>query len=350
VLVCRLLLLVWLPDRASDFDLLYNAALRLVRGENPYQTGTPRFPYPLPAVLLAVPFTQIPLDLARPVFDILVGWAFVGALWRYRGSYALLAVISGAYLVAMRSGQTTPLMVAAALVPALGFLLAVRPNTGAALWIGWPSLRALVGAAVFLGLSLAVLPSWPWDWWMALPFDNTGLMPPVLRPFGVVLLLAVLRWRAPEGRLILATAFIPQTTLPYELVALALIPASWLEMAIYVAGTWIAVVSAERMGVSWPVTLCAVYLPMLYLVLRRPGGKKGVTIEKDRRRPHRIPDEELEVDVTQDGAGGVVVTVTHVPTGLSATDSGPTRKPVERKAQDRLAGIVAETLRAAAKD
>ncbi len=360
VLGCRLLLHVWMPDRHSDFDLLYDAAARLVRGQNPYASAAQWFPYPMPAVLLAVPFTAIPLGLARPIFDVLVGWAFVYALWRHRGPFALLAVVSGAYLFAMSNGQTTPLMVAASLVPALGFLLVVRPNTAAALWIARPSRIALLGVSVFLALSFVVLPSWPWEWWLALPADHTPLLPPVLRPYGFVLLLAALRWRTPGGRLILAIALIPQSTLPYELVALALIPANRLEMGVYVVGSWIAVAAAEGLRLTdgmaewtatgWPVTLGAVYLPMMYLVLRRQNGGGGQKIEKDRRRPHRLDDDELEVDVTTDGAGGVVVTVTHLATQRSVTESGPTREVAERKAHDKLAGVLAGRLRASEKD
>ena len=348
----RLLLSVWIPDRYNDFDLLYQAAAHLIRGENPYPIATQWFPYPLPAVLLAVPFTAIPLGPARLLFDVLVGWAFVYALWRYRGPFALLAVLSGAYLFAIWNGQTTPLMVAASLIPALGFLLVVKPNTSASLWIARPSRMAVLGATAFLVLSLLVLPSWPRDWWMALLQDNTDLVPPVLRPFGPVLLLAAFRWRLPEARLLLAIAFIPQNTLPHELVSLALIPASLLEMGIFVAGTWIAaVVAADRMHLSnsiaqwtagsWPATLCAVYLPMLYLVLRRQTSRSGRLIEKDRRRPHRLADDELQVDVTPNPAGGVTVKVTHVPTQQFITESGQTRELAERKAQDKLAGILA---------
>jgi hypothetical protein len=350
VLGSRLLLFAWMPDRNSDFDPLYYAAAHLVRGESPYPLATQSFPYPLPAVLLAVPFTAIALGLARPIFDVLVGWAFGYALWRYRGPYALLALVSGAYLFAMGSGQTTPLLVAASLVPALGFLLAVKPNTGASLLIARPSWMAVLGVGLFVALSLVVLPSWPRDWWMALP-QTSELVPPILRPFGFVLLLAALRWRSPEGRLILATALIPQTTLPYELVSLALIPANRLEMLIFAAGGWIAVAAADGSLLShsldwkatgWLVTLCAGYLPMLYLVLRRQSGPR---IEKERRRPRRLADDELEVDVTTDGAGGVIVTVTHLPTQRFATESGPTREIAERKAQDKLAAMLAGTSR-----
>src|SRR6476620_7134855 len=77
VLGFRLLLYGWNPDRPTDFDLLYQAAGHLLQSENPYPFATQWFPYPLPAVLLAVPFTVLPLGLARLAFDVLVGWAFV---------------------------------------------------------------------------------------------------------------------------------------------------------------------------------------------------------------------------------------------------------------------------------
>jgi hypothetical protein len=126
-------------------------------------------------------------------------------------------------------------------------------------------------------------------------------------------------------------------------------------MAIFVAGSWIAVAAAtdrfqlghglgEWTTIGWLVTLCAVYLPMLCLVLRQPGRRAVHWIGKDRRRPRRLQDEELKVDVTLDDNGGVVVTVTHLPTQLSATESAPTRNPAYRKAQNRLAAMVAEQL------
>jgi hypothetical protein len=43
------------------------------------------------------------------------------------------------------------------------------------------------------------------------------------------------------------------------------------------------------------------------------------------------------------------VKVTHLPTKLSTTDSGRTRELAERKAHDRLAGILAEMRRRAEK-
>jgi hypothetical protein len=360
VLVCRVLVYAWMPERTGDFELLYGAAVRLLRGESPYLPGAGWLPYPLPAVLLAVPFTVFPLELARAVFDVLVGWTFVFALWKYREVYALLALVSGSYLFAMWHGQATPLMVAAILVPALGFLLAVRPNTSVALWLARPSWKALFGVTAFVALTLVVLPSWPRDWWMSLPDDYSAWVPPILRPFGALLLLAALRWNLPEGRLIFATAFLPQTALPYELVPLALIPASRSEMAVYLIGSWIAVADAagalqvvggtEWTMSGWPVTLCAVYFPMLFLILRRPGHKGGPWIGKERRRPHRLPDDELEVDVTVGDTGQFSVTVTHLPSAQSMTESAQTRQDAVRKAHDKLAALLARTSRLVKKE
>ncbi len=191
---------------------------------------------------------------------------------------------------------------------------------------------------------------------MALQQEPTQWMPPILRPFGLILLLAALRWRLPEGRLLLAIAFIPQNILPYELVSLALIPATFLEMGIYVAGSWAAVgVVANWIQLSpgvaewgepgWLATLGAAYLPMLFMVLRRPNGR--TVIEKERRRRHRLPDDDLKVDVFSNPTGGVTVKVTHIPTQLSTTESGQTREIAERKAHDKLAGILVRTSRLA---
>jgi hypothetical protein len=282
IIAIRLALYAWSAEYRTDFDLLYYAGTQLLQGQNPYLVATNWYPlfYPMPAVLLSVPFTALPIGLARPVFDILAGLLFAFALVRARGPYALLALLSGTYLYAMRNGQTTPLMVAAGLLPACGFLLAVKPNTGLGLWLSRPHRTAVIGVIAFLAVSLVVLPSWPRDWWAALQQNNAHLVPPIMRPFGWLLLLAGTSWRTPEGRLLLAVALIPQSTLPHELVPLAIIPANVLEMSIYVAGSWVALVVtameqeqapsiAALASTIWPTLLVTVYLPMLWLVLRR---------------------------------------------------------------------------------
>jgi hypothetical protein len=271
-------------ELGTDFDLLYYAATHLLAGENPYPIVHQWYPYPLfyplPAVLVAVPFTILPVQIARAAFDICSGGLLAYALWRCRGPYALLALLSGAYLLAAKLGQTTPLLTAAALIPAAGFLLAVKPNLGLALFASRPSKTALLGLVLILALSLVILPSWPADWWSSLQRRNAHLISPVIRPFGWLLLLAGLRWKTPEGRLLVVLSLVPQNSLPYDLVPLALIPRNPVQMGVFVAGSWLAVAAlgssldladlAAITGDIWLVILGAVYLPLLYFVLRLP--------------------------------------------------------------------------------
>ena len=91
-----------------------------------------------------------------------------------------------------------------------------------------------------------------------------------------------------------------------------------------------------------PVTAILANGLVLYLLRRRQSEPR---IEQERRRPHRVPDDDLEVDVTTDGEGGVVVTVTHLPTQFYVTEVAPTRELAERRAQDKLAAILARTSR-----
>ena len=74
-------------------------------------------------------------------------------------------------------------------------------------------------------------------------------------------------------------ALVPQTTLLYEMVPLLLIPRTWREMLVLVGLSLIAGAFALRLDAShhltaaittlWPVALALIYLPCLFLVLRR---------------------------------------------------------------------------------
>lgn len=138
---------------------------------------------------------------------------------------------------------------------------------------------------------------------MAALRQQTGhIRPPIIRPFGFLLLLAGLRWRTSEGRLLLATAIIPAHSLPHELVPLALILANRTEMTIYAVGTWLTVLWATSVQVNelglpitvertWPALLLMGYLPMLFLVLRThpiPNTESGAQKKGERFVPFRI--------------------------------------------------------------
>ncbi|HET8649976.1 MAG TPA: hypothetical protein VFL95_08045 [Gemmatimonadales bacterium] len=193
----------------SDFQFFWDSARILLSGGNPYHGFPTTVPdplyYPLPTVLAAVPLAYLPVWAAGGV-AVGVSAAVLAAVtprWRW-GLFA-----SSSFLMAASLGQWSPLIVVGALVPAAGYLAALKPNLGLAgfayrpTWLG-------VGLGLLAGLiSLAFLPSWPWDWLANLK-TLEGHPPPLFTLGGCWIGLAVLRWRQPEARLLLAMAAVPQ--------------------------------------------------------------------------------------------------------------------------------------------
>jgi hypothetical protein len=267
----------------TDFDLLWYSARHLVMGIDPYPVWHEhwRWPlyYPLPAVMLAVPFTLLPLTVARFAWNASVG-ALLGLAFHDRELWRWGTFLSGAYVYAALRGQPTPLLVVATLIPSLGFFYSAKPNLGLALFAAWPSRQAAIGSLAVLALTLLILPRWPLEWLEAI-HGTPVILSPIRRPFGWLLLLAAYRWRTPEGRLLLALVLVPQNSLPHEALLLALIPRNGVEMAVYCLGTWIATAATLAIGARapsleaaqalvWPWLLGAAYLPMLLFVVTRP--------------------------------------------------------------------------------
>jgi hypothetical protein len=177
--------------------------------------------------------------------------------------------------------QWSMLIAGAALVPWCGLLLACKPTTGAALFLAYPSRRTAVGAAAFGAISVALLPAWPWEWFAETRVNTAHIRPPLTYWGGPLLLLALLKWRRPEARLLAALACIPHTPELYESLTLFLIPRTLAQGAILAALNYGVVVARVTVGPrpdyvadmlltgQWMVWL--LYLPCLAMILTRPN-------------------------------------------------------------------------------
>jgi hypothetical protein len=219
----------------SDFAQLWTAAAAWLQGGDPYGVVGPGrafewpFPllYPMPAVLAAVPFAWLPLAFADPLFVGLGATAFGWAVMRSRlDDPRLLMFVSGAGALSIQTSQWAPLLCAAASTPILSPFLACKPTLGLALLAAYPSLRTGAAMLAVLLLSVVAWPAWPAQWLAALP-TATHMVAPIARPGGFLVLAALLRWRLPEARLLVAWACMPQTPELYEAVPLFLIPRTW---------------------------------------------------------------------------------------------------------------------------
>ena len=279
----------------SDFDQIWLGARALLAGRDPYvEVPGKGFPwplyYPLPALILGIPFTPLTLMAARVAFAAVTAFAFAAALLRHR-PHALPLLLSGPFIYAIQRGQWTPLLVAGVLIPVLGGAIAAKPSIGLATFAYRPHRWAIVGAATLAVLSLAILPSWPRSWLSTIP-SGRHLIAPVMLPGGVILLLALLRWRRPEARLLAILACVPQTSAVYEFLPLSLVPKDRRE-ALVLAVLWnivyifktlvrssapltLAQLPAHYSPWRWTLMLVLGYIPVLLMILLRRDGESGV--------------------------------------------------------------------------
>ena len=270
------------PDRPGDFLYWYTAAQVLVSGGNPYDaiptldparflTG---FFYPLPAVLLTVPFSFLPYTIAGPLFVALMS-GLVGYGVAKQGVNRLWLLAGAPFIVSAASGTWSIAVTVAALFPVLGFLACAKPNAGVAAFLYRPSWKMVVGCALLIALSFAVWPGWAGAWLREVGGVQNRVIP-ILTPIGPLLLLALTRWRRPETRLLLGYACVPQAPWFYDQLILTLIPATQLEAINYAFATQIALALwIVFNGILWThgnwFLAAVLYVPPLIMILRRPN-------------------------------------------------------------------------------
>jgi hypothetical protein len=266
-----------------DFDYLWTAGRAVWQGGDPYaavnqaiREGSLRWPfyYPGTAAVFMAPFGALASQLAAALFTSL-GMALLA--WSVHG-WRRWIILSPPALEALLLGQWSPWLTAAAGIPWLGFIWAAKPSVGTALFAGWPSRRALFGGLGLLILSFILLPHWVADWLHAV-HNTAQYKAPVQRFGGFLLLLAWLRWRRPEARMLGALAVIPHTTSVYELLPLFLVPQTRRSFALLLGLSYVATAIVYirfpfhgsvslALEARWPYFLVLVWLPALVMVLK----------------------------------------------------------------------------------
>lgn len=295
---------------ASDLDEGLAAARYLATGANPYAHVGPGLTspwpwpiyYPLPAITLLVPFSWLG-DAGAHVVFLALSCGVLGAGLARTGNHRLVLFLSGAFFNAAVRTQWAPVLMAAYLWPALGFVYAAKPNIGAAFWCAKPSRAALVGSVALAGVCFALDPGWVGQWLHASPIAE-HLRPAVLYPFGWLLVLAALRWRRRDARLLLLLALIPQTLAEYAALPLFLVTDSLTEAMVLLAGTYAVTYYAHfahpattdmgYIATSGRAIVLACFLPCLAMLLRRPNvGDVPAWLERLAARRPRLSTQAL---------------------------------------------------------
>lgn len=259
---------------AGDVSWAIRGATQLWSGHNPYHDpalgpdkpypfNDPLF-YPLPALLVATPLTLLPAPLAGAIFVglsiALLTWGIARDRWRL---WPLL--LSAPLWSAVFTVQWSPLLIGIALVPALLPLSLAKPNVGLPLLLAAPTRRSVAWSAVLVLVSVAVLPSWVFDW-LGNARQHTVFVPALVFP-GMIVLLAAWRWRDPRARLLLLTALMPQRAI-YDQLGLWLVARSWQQALLLSIGSWITLIGwwlGPTVVRHWIVVW--MYLPAFTIVL-----------------------------------------------------------------------------------
>jgi hypothetical protein len=271
---------------ALDFTYPWRAAGHLIEGRDPYQhmtrapytQGGP-FLYPLPAAILTLPLARLSVAAAGAVF-MGVSVAVLGFALVLAGRWRLTLLVSAPFFFAIWNVQWSPLLVAGALLPAVGWAGAAKPNLGLVAFLHTPRWSTVAGIVVLGAFSIAVVPSWPAEW-----VDHVRRQPSLhtsalVWPFGAVGLVGLLRWRTPEGRTLAAMTLVPTSAWFYDQLFLWLVARTWKESVLLSACSWIAylivlaqapidlTVQGGARGVQTTLAL-GLYVPAAIIVARR---------------------------------------------------------------------------------
>ena len=273
------------PHDAADLTPVLRAARMVLLGRSPYDM--PVMLYPLPGIVVVTPLALLPTVWAYTLWSglgaALLTWAAIGRF----GLHGLAVVLSKSAARALALAQWSPWYFLGGLNPGWQLLAAAKPTLGLIVWCYRPSRWAFVSAAGLLAISFVLVPTWLPDWVHhtrgATAYGPYAPAAAVWKGGGPLLLLAALRWRRREGRLLLAMALVPQNFIWYDQLLLFLVPTTAVEVWALSLLSWVSSVVAAnaftRAGIPEPAGQMAfqapivalMYLPCLAMTLRRPN-------------------------------------------------------------------------------
>jgi hypothetical protein len=302
--------------KSRDFDQVWFAARALLAGRNPYAEIGPGLHfdwpaplyYPLTAAVAVMPLAATARTTAAVLFAAIASGAFVWGATR-RSLAPAVVVTSASAALAAETVQWSPLLGAAYGIPWLGVLLSAKPTIGFAVWCARPSRAAVLGGVALAAVAFVFVPTWPAAWLAALRHTSlatsggTPYFAPIRSEGGAFALLALLRWRRPEARLVLALACVPQTPLLYETVPLFLVASSITEGGVLWLGSWTVALwlavsgpfasDLDRFKVSVDAIGWCMYFPIVVMLLRRPNI--GQTLETHKWSNSRVRSPSMTV-------------------------------------------------------
>jgi hypothetical protein len=282
---------------AYDWTFHWRAARAVLDGLNPYLVVVPSGPYPfsyywfypLPSVFMALPTAPLPAVWSSAISVAVASGLLAFAISRENFS-RLPIFLSAQFMMGAAAGSAPAILITAVIAwPALQWLVVMKPNLGLAAFAARPTWRAVWGTVVLCAAAFALEPAWPMFWLrqlFAMKGGDThmvlGHLSPIMVPGGVLLVLALLRWRRPEARMLFVLSLVPQTMTFHDVLPVMLVAQTFrqsLTLGLLSHGAFLLarteLTTETDVGVMFhntaPLALWLMYIPALFLVLRRPN-------------------------------------------------------------------------------
>jgi hypothetical protein len=263
-----------LGNGAGDFSFATRIARDLWSGRDPYDypTGHDSVSYPLPAGILALPFSLLKDELASGAFMGLSCFILALCILKNGKYWGLLVFLSWPFAYAVLFSQWTPLIMSIWFLPIMSPLILAKPHIAFPLIVtNKVSKKGVFLGIVLLLISLTFHPTWPFVW-LKQTSTYRGLPPLLSLPLGPLIAFALIKYRDRRAWLLILLALMPQRVL-YDQLPLFLIATNGIEMAFLIFCSWLTLPLLYAYGgwVHMPVNwlfwiILTLYLPALMVL------------------------------------------------------------------------------------
>ena len=252
----------------GDFQWAIYLAEKWLARQNPYDT--PLEQYPFVAAIFGLPFVHMSREVAAAIFYGISSGLLAFGVTR-EGYDRLLIFLAYPYWMGLLWVQWPTIIAAGAFFPLLMPVAMAKPQMGLPVFLTRFSMQGLWACLAVGVVSLIMLPRWPMLWMGQ--FGHYPHFVPLLIFPGLLLLLALLRYRDRDAILLLLTAALPQRWF-FDAFTLWLIPRTRREILITVffswwPGVWLWFHRPHSLTTVGRWMVLTTYFPMLAVVLWR---------------------------------------------------------------------------------
>ncbi len=221
----------------SDFSIPLCGANRLIADLNPYSCPTNGVAsYPLTTIIALIPISGLPVEIASAIIMGISTGLLAYALNRPQEPWRLLAFLSVPFVYSVQISQWAPLFLAAVYLEWLYPIVLIKPQLGLSISImNFTPRRFFLVLALGL-ISLLIQPDWILRWWQQ-SSGYDGFIPLLSIP-GLILLLAIIRWRTKPAQWLFLLSLTPQRGW-YDQLMLWTIPSNQQQMMLLTACSWL---------------------------------------------------------------------------------------------------------------